>query len=416
MDSRKYIFLMLLFSLLVPQIACCEEYGSQTNDTPEDIIDDFYALFQNHLFEVRDYVHTEECYDCYDLSGDGIAIGIWEALGDYNSSKIDESKSDFNGRVHIMDTYADSSPHATAVALILGANSSDNADWGMAPEIEMYSFDDFEAYYEMIYSSMDITTHSYGEKHPSTFGLYTTKGNTSSILFDRAIRDNELITFGSAGNEFDDDGYVSITAPATAKNIITVGATKSDFFNDMAAFSSAGPTKDGRLKPEIVAPGDDLSLGVFGYYFNRGVTSYSCPAASGSSALILEHWKNTHPGEDMLPSTMKALLVHTANNDGNGPTYRYGYGMLDTKEAVDLVQLDTNESITIIQDSSSFDNSGLQYSNLSIPVPDNTGELKVTLAWSDKEGLFDTDVPLYNDLDLVIGKDHNPSSTTYYYP
>ncbi|WP_156164098.1 S8 family serine peptidase, partial [Methanosarcina sp. 2.H.T.1A.3] len=146
-------------------------------------------------------------------------------------------------------------------------------------------------------------------------------------------------------------------------------------------------------------------------------TSYACPVASGSAALVLEKWKLTHSAEDMLPSTMKALLVHTANNDGNGPTYRYGYGMLDTKEAVDLVELDTTETLTIVQDYSSFPSLiCTNQTTYEVPVPENTGELKVTLAWSDTEGskLIGTQ-DLFNDLDLVVSRDDG-ASNEYYYP
>ena len=138
---------------------------------------------------------------------------------------------------------------------------------------------------------------------------------------------------------------------------------------------------------------------------------------SGSSALILEKWKLTHSTEDMLPSTMKALLVHTANNDGNGPTYRYGYGMLDTKEAVDLVELDTVETTTIIQDDSTFqttksNNQTIYYED----IPDNIGELKVTLVWSDKEGTNTvTGNDLKNDINLIVSK-NDGTSNEYYYP
>lgn len=252
-------------------------------------------------------------------------------------------------------------------------------------------------------------------KDNNLWGNYTTHPNTSSFLFDGVIRNNSIICFTSAGNENNENIYNSITSPGTAKNIITVGATKGDIFSDLASFSSFGPCDDGRLKPEIVAPGYNVFLNVPGYYHSIQGTSFACPVASGSAALVLEKWKLTHY-EDMLPSTMKALLVHTANNDGNGPTYRYGYGMLDTKEAVDLVQLDVTEAQTIIQDYSTFQTSGTTQTVFQIPVPENTGELKVTLAWSDKEGSNLVGIQdLYNDLDLVVSR-NNGASNEYYYP
>lgn len=362
MGLKKIIILVILILLFSSHSAYCE-YNNQTEEEPESILDDFFALISNHIFEVRDYVHTEECYNYYALSGNGMKVGIWESISNNDSAKVADQRWEFGGRVHVVDHYTNSSSHATAVALIIGSNTGDNDDKGMASSVEMYSYDSTNCFTEMTSSNVDIATHSYGLKNKSRLSEYTYTTQISSEKFDEAIKSNSIICFNSAGNDYDDFSYSSINPPGTAKNTITIGASENDFFNQMAYFSGSGPTDDGRIKPEIVAPGYDLLLGMGQYQHSIQGTSYACPVVSGSSALILEHWNNTHSGEDMLPSTMKALLVHTANNDGHGPTYRYGYGMLDTKEAVDLVQLDLTKNITIIQDNSSFDNFGLQYSN-----------------------------------------------------
>lgn len=411
-DKKILIFIIFIF-LAFPQQALCEEEDSSGEEQNEGLIEYITGRY-NHLFEIVEFVNTKQCHDSCDLFGSSILIGIWEAQENSSgSAKVDDERNELSGRIHIMDDYPVYSKHATKVALIIGSQTVNNADRGMAPNVELYSYNTTNCYSEMVNSNVDISTHSYGTSNLSS---YTVIGAISSLVFDQAIRENNVISFKSAGNSNTGDDYYTLTPPGTAKNIITVGATKGDTFSDVASFSSFGPCDDGRLKPEIVAPGYNVFLNVPGYYHSIQGTSFACPVASGSAALVLEKWKLTH-SEDMLPSTMKALLVHTANNDGNGPTYRYGYGMLDTKEAVDLVELDILKTNTIIQDYSTF-NTGI-VSNQTIwyvDVPDNAGELKVTLAWSDKEGPSTTENrDLQNDLDLIVSR-NNGASNEYYYP
>ncbi|WP_406657812.1 S8 family serine peptidase [Methanolobus sp. ZRKC2] len=410
MKSEKIVVFIFLFLLIIPQQALCEEGNNSTEGWTEDLFGN-----NNHLFEILEFVNTEKCHKICNLSGSNIKIGIWESSNNADdSSKVDDSRSELSGRIHIMDDHPVHSEHATKVALIIGSKTDDEADNGMAYDVEMYSYNLTRCYSEMIVSSVDISTNSYGNDDEK--GNYTLGTQTSSQFYDKAIRDYNITCFKSAGNENNGEDYFTITPPGTAKNIITVGATEEDSFSDLADFSSFGPCIDGRLKPEIVAPGYNILLDLPGYEDTFEGTSYACPIASGSAALVLEKWKSNYPAEDMLPSTMKALLVHTANNDGNGPTYRYGYGMLDTKEAVDLVELDMTKNLTIVQDYSTFQNGTSQTTYDLGYVPDNIGEIKVTIAWSDKEGSnpFEN-YDLYNDLNLVISKDDGISNQ-YYYP
>ncbi len=91
-----------------------------------------------------------------------------------------------------------------------------------------------------------------------------------------------------------DDGpsTATLSAPADGDSLIAVGAT--DLNLQVASFSSRGPTADGRLKPELVAPGVDVfaasSAGPGVYDVQLSGTSYSAPLIAGGAALVMEAW------------------------------------------------------------------------------------------------------------------------------
>ncbi len=133
---------------------------------------------------------------------------------------------------------------------------------------------------------------------------------------------------------------------ACAKNIITVGAiddipngyqNTGDVTQNGTSSSNWGPTDDGRIKPDIVANGEGLYSPVYhnpnnpnqtgnSYYDYKSGTSMAAPSVTGSIALLMEHYRDTHSQNDMKSATVKALLIHTADEAGDspGPDYKYG--------------------------------------------------------------------------------------------
>ncbi|HMY76751.1 MAG TPA: S8 family serine peptidase, partial [Blastocatellia bacterium] len=168
-----------------------------------------------------------------------------------------------------------------------------------------------------------ISSNSWGFQTPA--GGPVAQYTTDSQSYDAVVRDAQSGTAGNqqltivfaAGN--DGSGANTVSAPATAKNIITVGAsenvrqtgadgcgianTGADSANDIISFSSRGPVNstggDGRIKPDIVAPGTHIEAGVpqsnydgssvCNQYWPAGQTlygwssgtSHSCPAVAG---------------------------------------------------------------------------------------------------------------------------------------
>jgi hypothetical protein len=202
--------------------------------------------------------------------------------------------------------------------------------------------------------------------------------------------------------------YTLLPPGGTAKNTIVVGATYSD--NEITTcFSSFGPTDDGRVKPDVVAPGDQNENNTCAQgleikstwwpglkYGDLAGTSMAAPAASGSALILYEQYGITNPGLTPLPSTIKALLINTAEDLGNkGPDYKYGYGLINVRKAVDTITNgDLLEGTINVQG---------QTNNHIINIPAaNTKYLKVTLAWDDPPPAAPGAKDLVNDLDLCL--------------
>jgi len=206
-----------------------------------------------------------------------------------------------------------------------------------------------------------IHTNSWGGPTGGTtsnpqYGGYTSDSKTvDSTTWDL---DDLLILFaaGNSGVDANGDGFIdadSLASPATAKNAITIGASENDrpainftwgigwfedypsdpIFNDrvsnnvngMAAFSSRGPTDDGRIKPDLVAPGTfiisarshDPSAGtgwgtVNGDYMYNGGTSMSTPLVAGAAALVREWLTELRGFANPSAALMKAVLINGA--------------------------------------------------------------------------------------------------------
>lgn len=204
------------------------------------------------------------------------------------------------------------------------------------------------------------------------------------------------------GNNDGDCGnaYYTTAPPSTAKNPIAVGAVNKDDLA-MTEFSSWGPTDDGRLKPDVSAPGCASGDGgiksctgalSFGDYWVACGTSMACPVVTGSVALLQEYWRRQIGGDDPRASTVKALLIHGSLPVGSdGPDFKFGYGILDVPATLDLV-----DDAIIIED---VIDQGEIYGLTLEPTGD---PIKVTLAWTDPAGGHLAEKVLVNDLDLTL--------------
>lgn len=128
---------------------------------------------------------------------------------------------------------------------------------------------------------------------------------------------------------------VSITDPGNAEAVITVGATHrlEPHTYGVSYFSSRGPTGDGRIKPDLVAPGEKILAPVLNEEATRlDGTSMAAPHVSGAAALLM----GRHAELIGKPQRIKKILCDTATDLGREP-YFQGRGLVDVLRAMQSV-------------------------------------------------------------------------------
>ncbi len=145
----------------------------------------------------------------------------------------------------------------------------------------------------------------------------------------------------------------TVGTPGTGKGVITVGSyvTKlggsSTTQGQISVFSSAGPTRDGRLKPEISGPGEIIvAPQPNNQYQAKQGTSMSSPHIAGLVALMFQR------NRSLTQTQIKDILTKTARKDaatGAVPNQIWGYGKMDAKATVDAVALPQSISVPIYE-------------------------------------------------------------------
>lgn len=355
----------------------------------------------------------------YGLTGAGVIIGQWE------SKHPDDTHGDLSGRVVNIDDAWPVGDHATQVAGTMVGNGSLLASRqyrGIATDAAVVSYHSWDSVSELrdqyedaidMYD-IDIANNSWGKVEWHVYKDY-------AAALDAIVRGalgKPISMAWAAGNE---GGWATILCTGVAKNVVTVGATNSDD-DSLWPWSNKGPTEDGRIKPDVVAPGCEADDGEVwstlpsNRYGGACGTSLAAPSVSGTMALILEDWRATH-GSDPRPATIKAILLHTARDLGApGPDYVHGYGLIDGRKSIDLVRADTIDD-AVVEDRLIQQGQRDVY---TLVVAPGASELKLTLVWDDWPADPLAAHALVNDLDLVVtgpdGTRHYPWTLDPYLP
>jgi serine protease AprX len=132
------------------------------------------------------------------------------------------------------------------------------------------------------------------------------------------------------------EGYrsISISDPGNTEEVITVGATHrhQPHAYGVSYFSSRGPTGDGRVKPDLVAPGEKITAPVPGGLSTKDGTSMAAPHVSGAAALLLARHRELLGN----PLRVKEILCRTATDLGR-ERYFQGAGLVDVLRAIQSV-------------------------------------------------------------------------------
>jgi subtilisin family serine protease len=174
----------------------------------------------------------------------------------------------------------------------------------------------------------DVVTSSLGYSDWYSYSDMDGATAKTTIAADIAVQKGVTVV-ASAGNEGKSRDWPYISAPADGRDVIAVGAVDSR--GELASFSSIGPTYDGRIKPDLVAMGDDtyvIDPNSTDAYRRADGTSMATPLIAGAVALLLQ----ALPDIDE-PKALAKLLKYTATH-AHYPDNRYGWGIVDAAAAL----------------------------------------------------------------------------------
>ncbi len=154
------------------------------------------------------------------------------------------------------------------------------------------------------------------------------KSTIITLAAEEAVKRGIFVT-NSAGNSGNDPWYY-ITAPCDGINVLCVGAV--DSFEKITAFSSRGPSADGRVKPDVVAMGSRNTIPNANGILRRGSgTSFSGPLVAGLVACL----KGAHPTKN---NSQILQAVKQSCDKYNTPNPEYGYGLPDVLRADSILK------------------------------------------------------------------------------
>lgn len=240
--------------------------------------------------------------------------------------------------------------------------------------------------------------------------------NLKAAEVDTFVFNNERhFVCGSSGNS--DGSDECIGPPGSAKNALCVSASKNVSGVMVFGDGVAGPISkdDPRFKPDICAPGDDLSTASRSRCEPQDIdcaSSWATPIVAGAAALVRQYYSEgwyptgTYMGSvphDPSGALVKATLLNsTVNMTASGyPSYREGWGLLRLTNT--LFFAGTDAPRLFVKDIFNADGLAMgQFHEYDIVVEDDSYPLKITLVWSDTAATLPAASPLVNNLNLIV--------------
>lgn len=357
------------------------------------------------------------------LTGSGQVIGVADTgLGVGN---LDLLHPDLKGRIvgvkdYSGDGWDDPHGHGThIVGSIVG--SGEQAGWrlsGMAPDARVF----FQAAHQRATNNMqlpgmaELLADAYDGAgvriHSNSWGLAGNEGiyDHHAQQLDRFVWQRlNMLVLKSAGNFVPGVANQYVSSPGSAKNALVIGATESprgidadsDNQYQVAAFSRRG-TIDGRIKPDLVAPGTwvlslsdahDSAGHLVNYAYLSG-TSMANALVTGVAAVTRQYFTDIL-GIEPSAALLKATLIHGAQELPGESRRAQGFGRVDLQASLMALE----DVGTSYQDDLFIKNN--QKQRFSVTTAGET-PLRITLVWSDYPGQLGADKALVNNLDLKL--------------
>jgi hypothetical protein len=246
--------------------------------------------------------------------------------------------------------------------------------------------------------------------------------------YTQTCRELDLVTWANrqflvvcaAGNSALDD---TVGSPSTAKNGLSVAATMSGANQErIAFFSSRGWASDGRFKPDLAAPGQNIRTAAGDgdlrtdncYRASSSGTSFAAPIVAGLAAVVRDYFAQGYypTGQpavsdrrpEVSAALVKAVLINAAvpmaNATAPPPARDQGWGRVNLSRTLRLTP--DGPALFIVDQPDGFTNTPAFPHRSYLRLTTTNQPLKVTLVWSDYPATPGADRHLVNDLDLRV--------------